>query len=267
MAAAGAPADHEQDATIRGMVDGLAARLKQDGSDPDGWVRLIRSYKVLGESEKASAAAADARRALAGDAAKLQQFNSALNELAGDNAAASAPMPAAGAPADHEQDAAIQGMVNGLAARLKQDGSDADGWVRLIRSYKVLGESEKASAAAADARSALAGDAAKLQQFNAALNELGGDNAAASAPMPAAGAPADHDQDAEMQIMAERLAERLKKSGSDPQRWLILVRTYVTLGEKDKVTAAISDARQALAADPDKAEQFNKALAYYNIGQ
>ena len=49
-------------AMVQGMVDRLAARLKQDGSDPDGWVRLIRSYKVLGEFEKASAAAGDARR-------------------------------------------------------------------------------------------------------------------------------------------------------------------------------------------------------------
>ncbi|MGB9213697.1 MAG: c-type cytochrome biogenesis protein CcmI, partial [Pseudolabrys sp.] len=38
----------QQTAMIRGMVDGLAARLKQDGSDVDGWVKLVRSYKVLG---------------------------------------------------------------------------------------------------------------------------------------------------------------------------------------------------------------------------
>ena len=63
------------------MVDRLAARLKQDGSDVDGWVRLVRSYNVLGEPEKARAAAADARQALAGDPGKLQQLNAALKEL------------------------------------------------------------------------------------------------------------------------------------------------------------------------------------------
>ena len=52
---------------IRGMVDGLAARLKQDGSDVDGWVKLVRSYKVLGEQDKAQTAISDAQRALAND--------------------------------------------------------------------------------------------------------------------------------------------------------------------------------------------------------
>jgi cytochrome c-type biogenesis protein CcmH len=268
----------EQDAAmIHGMVDRLAARLKQDGSDLDGWVRLVRSYKVLGEAEKARAAAADAQQALAGDSGKLQQFNAALKELDADHAAAPAPapvpgaaqMPAAGAPPDHES------MVDRLAARLKQDGSDLDGWVRLVRSYKVLGEAEKARAAAADAQQALAGDSGKLQRFNAALKELDADHAAAPAPapvpgaaqMPEAGAPPDHQQGATIQSMVERLAERLKISGSDPQGWLMLARSYMTLGDKDKATAAISDARHALAGDPDKLEQFNSALKHFSIGE
>ena len=59
---------------IRAMVERLAARLQQDGSDPDGWVRLLRSYMVLGESEKARAALADARRALQSAPEKLRRF-------------------------------------------------------------------------------------------------------------------------------------------------------------------------------------------------
>jgi len=67
--------------------------------------------------------------------------------------------------------------------------------------------------------------------------------------------------------MVERLAERLKVSGSDPAGWLMLVRSYLTLGEKDKATEAISGARHALADEPDKLEQFNKALTDLKIGQ
>ena len=74
----------QQAAMIRGMVDGLAARLKNDGSDLDGWVRLVRSYKVLGESDKAQAAIGDAQRALAGDAEKRQRLDAALKELDAD---------------------------------------------------------------------------------------------------------------------------------------------------------------------------------------
>jgi len=67
--------------------------------------------------------------------------------------------------------------------------------------------------------------------------------------------------------VVERLAQRLKASGSDPEGWLMLVRSYVTLGDKDKATAAIGDARRALSDDHDKLEQFNKALASFKIGE
>ncbi len=189
-------------------------------------------------------------------------------------APAAVQMADAGSQAS-EQQAAIKGMVDRLAARLKQDGSDVNGWVQLVRSYKVLGEPEKARAAAADARQALAGDADKLQQLNTALKELDAGNAAApnatpvpdAAPMAPAGAPPNHPSDASMQDMVARLAERLKASGSNPEGWLMLVRSYATLGEKDKATAAIGNARHALADDPGKLEQFNSALKHFNIGE
>ena len=43
----------EQDEMIRSMVEGLASRLRDDPNDPEGWKRLIQSYTVLGEDEKA----------------------------------------------------------------------------------------------------------------------------------------------------------------------------------------------------------------------
>ena len=55
---------------VRSMVARLAERLKQDGSDVDGWMRLVRSYVVLGERDKALTAAADARQAFGTDADK-----------------------------------------------------------------------------------------------------------------------------------------------------------------------------------------------------
>jgi cytochrome c-type biogenesis protein CcmH len=66
---------------IRGMVERLSQRLARDGSDPEGWLRLVRSYMVLDEPDKARAAVADARRALAGDPTKLRQFEDLLRTL------------------------------------------------------------------------------------------------------------------------------------------------------------------------------------------
>lgn len=60
------PAGERQQA-IRGMVDGLAARLKDSGGKPDEWLRLIRAFSVLGEKDRAVAALSDARKALAQD--------------------------------------------------------------------------------------------------------------------------------------------------------------------------------------------------------
>ncbi|MFN3513634.1 MAG: c-type cytochrome biogenesis protein CcmI [Phenylobacterium sp.] len=66
------------DATaIRGMVEGLAARLEAEPDDAEGWVRLVRSYAVLGETVRRDAALQDARRRFAGRPDVLSALNSA----------------------------------------------------------------------------------------------------------------------------------------------------------------------------------------------
>jgi cytochrome c-type biogenesis protein CcmH len=66
---------------IRGMVDRLATRLKQDGGDVEGWLRLIRAYMVMGDPDKAKGALADARQAVANDPDQLRQLNEGLKNL------------------------------------------------------------------------------------------------------------------------------------------------------------------------------------------
>ena len=81
VAAAGQMNAQDRDQMIRGMVTRLADKLKQDGSDIDGWERLLRAYMVLGERDKAHAAAADARKALARDPDKLRRLDAVLKGL------------------------------------------------------------------------------------------------------------------------------------------------------------------------------------------
>jgi cytochrome c-type biogenesis protein CcmH len=81
IAAAADMAPDARASMVRGMVERLAERLSHDGSDLDGWVRLVRAYLVLGEHERARAAAADARRALASDTDKLHRLDAALADL------------------------------------------------------------------------------------------------------------------------------------------------------------------------------------------
>jgi cytochrome c-type biogenesis protein CcmH len=68
-------------AMIRGMVERLATRLKQNGDDIDGWLRLVRAYVVMGDRDKAIAALNDARHAVANNSERLRQLNEGLKSL------------------------------------------------------------------------------------------------------------------------------------------------------------------------------------------
>ncbi|WP_112663088.1 c-type cytochrome biogenesis protein CcmI [Microvirga flavescens] len=67
---------------------------------------------------------------------------------------------------------AIAGMVAGLAARLESQGGSAQEWARLMRSYVVLGQRDKAVVTLSQARLALARDPEGLRTIDAMAGEL-----------------------------------------------------------------------------------------------
>ena len=67
-----------------------------------------------------------------------------------------------------QQQAMIQGMVAGLAARLQANPDDAGGWVRLVRAYAVLGDTAKRDAAYATARARYETSPQVLEQLDEA---------------------------------------------------------------------------------------------------
>jgi cytochrome c-type biogenesis protein CcmH len=73
--------DADRGAMIRGMVERLAGRLKQNGNDVEGWLRLVRAYMVMGDRDKAMSALAEARQAVANDPERLRQLNEGLKNL------------------------------------------------------------------------------------------------------------------------------------------------------------------------------------------
>jgi cytochrome c-type biogenesis protein CcmH len=81
VAAASNMSEKDRGDMIRGMVARLADKLKDDGSDLEGWQRLLRAYMVLGERDKALAAAGDARKALANDPDKLRQIGVLIKSM------------------------------------------------------------------------------------------------------------------------------------------------------------------------------------------
>ncbi|WP_050423951.1 c-type cytochrome biogenesis protein CcmI [Bradyrhizobium tropiciagri] len=81
VAAAQDMSEADRGTMIKGMVDRLASRLKTNGDDVEGWLRLVRAYLVMGERDKAISARADARQAVANDADRLRQLNEGLKNL------------------------------------------------------------------------------------------------------------------------------------------------------------------------------------------
>jgi len=81
IAAASEMSPEQRTAMVQGMVSRLAERLKEDGTDVEGWLRLLRAYMVLGDKEQARAAAGDARRALASDPEKLRRVDELIKGM------------------------------------------------------------------------------------------------------------------------------------------------------------------------------------------
>ena len=79
-AVAAMPADQQQQ-MIHGMVDRLAQRLKTNGADIEGWLRLVRAYGVLQEQANAKSALADARRNFASDDGAKKRLDELAHEL------------------------------------------------------------------------------------------------------------------------------------------------------------------------------------------
>lgn len=81
--------------------------------------------------------------------------------------AAAAALPAA------DRQAMIEGMVSQLAERLKSAPNDSEGWKRLIQSYTVLGDADRARGAYASATAVFADGTAERRDIEAFAAGLG----------------------------------------------------------------------------------------------
>jgi len=81
VAAAADMGDEARRDMIRGMVSRLAGRLRDNGADVEGWLRLVRAYTVLGDRDKARNAAADAKRALVDHPDEIKRIDELVKGL------------------------------------------------------------------------------------------------------------------------------------------------------------------------------------------
>lgn len=234
---------------------------------------------ALGQDGK-HAESADAWRALLDDAKGDEGWaSSAREQLAIAEAARDGkPMPEAAAS---DETPSIDEMVARLATRLEENPDDLVGWSRLIRSYRVLGRTEDAAAAEAKARGIFAArpdDLARLEASLAAETATEGAAPAPAAPMAPAGPMtagpgpsaadvaaakdmAPEDQQAMIESMVGRLADKLAENPDDIDGWMRLIRAYAVMGRADDAVAAGRKARDHFAGDADKSARIDEFAA------
>ncbi len=139
--------------------------------EPRFWLALADE-----QDGKRDKAAAEYRRMLADAPADVSWRAMVEQRLAAVTGQARGPteadIKASSGMAPAERSAMIDGMVEGLAQRLKANGRDPEGWEKLITSYATLKKPDLAKSALSDARSALAGDPVAASRLDALARRL-----------------------------------------------------------------------------------------------
>jgi cytochrome c-type biogenesis protein CcmH len=153
---------HEQDGRLAEALAGFTALLKE--APPEATYRPALEKRIAEVSARMKSSAQDAPTSK--DKSPSSTGKAPPAPTGGD-------IEAAAKLGTEERAAMINGMVEGLAARLKRDGRDLPGWKRLIQSYQVLDRREDARAALAEARRQFEGNADALADLIRLAEQLG----------------------------------------------------------------------------------------------
>ena len=166
------------DMSLEELAASLAQKLSADPDPPArGYQLLGRSLMALGEYDNAITAyeqallISDNASDIQAEYERAQQFLASLPASA--PALSDAQMDAFQELSPQERDTLIEGMVEGLAARLKETPEDFDGWERLLRSRLVLGQLETAKAEVAAGIAQLDGQSERQIQLRDLAATLG----------------------------------------------------------------------------------------------
>jgi cytochrome c-type biogenesis protein CcmH len=147
----------EQDGDLA-KAQTILSQIVADSPADSPWLDATREHLSSVEQELARGASGAADRKRASAETPPQPANEAATIAA--------------LPPDAQR-AAIEQMVQGLAARLNADGRDAEGWLKLIRAYTVLKKPELARDAWERARKQIGQDPVAGGRLDALARELG----------------------------------------------------------------------------------------------
>jgi len=153
------------------------AALAMDSGQVTSQFYLGAAAAEAGETEKALGYFDSLAAGAPADAPWLGAVKAQIARLRGAPADVSPPASAQGqaiaALPEKERGDVIRSMVQRLATRLETNGDDIEGWLKLIRAYSVLAETEKAKKALVDARRAMAGKNDAIARLEALAKQLG----------------------------------------------------------------------------------------------
>jgi cytochrome c-type biogenesis protein CcmH len=220
------PDEAEQGRMMADLVTKFEARLLQEGGTVDEWVQLVRSYEALGAAEDTARARANALSAFGEDTEAVEAFQQAL---------ATGPDGAAAHGTDD-----LRATVETLDARLAEEGGTAGAWLRLITSWRALGEEEQAIAAEARARADLEGRPGQLAALDGGLGNVptAGLRGPSEEDVAAAAEMTPEDRAMMIRGMVEGLQMRLFEDGGTPEDWARLIRSYAIIGEAAQAAEA-----------------------------
>ncbi|MBZ9661422.1 c-type cytochrome biogenesis protein CcmI [Mesorhizobium sp. ESP-6-4] len=142
----------------------LAVGLAQEGKKADA---VAAWQKMLGQLAPDSPWRSAVRQALA------EAGEPAVADAASANGPDAQQAEAAQQMSPQDRQAMIETMVAGLDDKLKQNPRDEEGWIRLIRSYVVLGKADQARDALGRAVAAFGADSEQAKKFTAFAASLG----------------------------------------------------------------------------------------------
>jgi cytochrome c-type biogenesis protein CcmH len=244
-------------AKILAAVDEVRGRLKQDKDDLDRWVMVAEAYEKLGHTREAVATLRIAKQIAPDDPAISASLGGALIDADGGAVGEEAKKLFQSIPPDSDNQPEARYYLALAAAQAGDMKTALKGW------QSLMAESPADASWIEPTRERIA-SAAQAMGLDPAKETPNPRPAAAPAPGagmasegPLEGGPetaegqaikqmAPDQQQAMIQSMVQRLADRLQANPDDPEGWRKLARAYQVMGLTDKANQA---SQQAAAAD------------------
>jgi cytochrome c-type biogenesis protein CcmH len=258
--------DPASDRNLEALVARVEARLRQHPEEGEGWEVIAPVYLSWQRYGDAAEAYGQAIRLLGPSAKRLSGEGQAL--VLANNGVVTEEARQALEQANTLDQTLIEPRIL-LAIAKEQDGQFAAAiadWQELLRTadaeapWRAMVERRIALA-----ESHLAGKSASDQPVPGSRAPAApgpSDADIAAAQNPAAGQtmnPAD--TQAMIELMVQRLADRLDRDGSDLTGWLKLVRAYSVLDRKDDALKALQRAKSEFSGDAKAIEQLDRLAA------